>query len=239
MRDGFATVVITSCNRPAYLQETLQSLLASDLTGIARIIVIEDSASPDIAPLVARILGGLPHLFLQNDGNRGQIYAIDRAYAHVETDYVYHAEDDWIFPQGLRLSESRAVLDHHPAISAILGRNLKKYPRKRIMRNKHGPIVCHAGTTAFVKVDMSWSDTWGGFSFNPGLRRMADYHALGRYGQIGPEAQISRHYRTKGMCTAFLLGGQITHIGDVHTIKRDEQEFVRNGRLVNHYDGEP
>ena len=231
MQGGFATLVLTSCNRPHYLQQTLASLTASDLSGITRLIVVEDSASPAIAPIVGETLGDIPHLFLQNDRNRGQIYAIDRAYAQVDTPYVYHCEDDWIFPQGLRLDESRAVLDHDPAISAVLGRNLKKYPRKRIMRQGNRPVVFQAGSAAYVKVDLGWSDMWGGFSFNPGLRRMADYHALGGYGHIGPEAEISRHYRAKGMYTAFLLDCQVTHIGTTHTAKRDEADFARDGQL--------
>lgn len=235
-QDGFATLVLTSCNRPAFLQETLQSLVSSDLTGIARIIVIEDSPSPAIAPLVRDILCDVPHLFLQNDMNRGQIYSVDRAYAQVTTDYVYHCEDDWIFPEGLRLHESRIVLDSDPAISAVLGRNLKKYPRKRIVRQGLRPVVFQAGQVDYVKTDMTWSETWGGFSFNPGLRRMSDYSALGSYGRIGPEAEISRHYRAKGMYTAFLLGGQITHIGTRHTAKRDEAEFAENGRLTHRYE---
>ena len=232
-RDGFATLVLTSCNRPAFLQETLQSILTSDLTGIARIIVIEDSVSPHIKPLIDEQLGGapVPYSFLQNDKNRGQIYSVDRAYAQVDTPYVYHCEDDWVFPQGLRLAESRMVLDDDPDITAILGRNLKKYPRKRIMRRGNKPVIFHAGSAAYVKFDLTFSDDWGGFSFNPGLRRMADYHALGGYGHIGPEVEISKHYRRLGKHTAFLLGGEVTHIGTKHTVKRDENDFARLGKL--------
>lgn len=89
------TFVLTSCGRFDLLAETMVTFLEHNTAPIARWIVVEDSGNDN----VRTVLGGVdaPLEFLVNDPPVGQIRSIDRAYALVDTPYVFHCEDDWRF----------------------------------------------------------------------------------------------------------------------------------------------
>jgi len=211
------TMVVTACNRPAYLEQTLDSILARDRSGIKRIIVIEDSTNPEVAGLVARVLADVPHLFLQNSRNLGQIASIDRAYAEVDTPYIYHCEEDWVFPSSLFLEESRTVLSIRPDICAVMLRDWDEA--------SHEQRIAIPETIADVPVrvaDPMAHRRWGAFSFNPGLRRLSDYAEHGPYSAIGPERDLSFHHKLRGFRLAYLEAGDVRHIGEDATVSIDE-----------------
>ncbi len=83
--DDLVALVLTSCNRPAFLERTLTSITACDLTGIKRVIVIEDSINPEIESVVTKCLRSIPHLFFAKRKEYRQISSIDRAYTHIDT----------------------------------------------------------------------------------------------------------------------------------------------------------
>ncbi|WP_299688973.1 hypothetical protein [uncultured Tateyamaria sp.] len=102
------------------MDQTLASLAARDLSAVRNIIVIEYSDHPGIAEVVARRLASVPHPFCNIRKQLGQIASIDRAYSHVETPYIYHCEDDWLFPTSLFIEESRAVLEARADVHAVM-----------------------------------------------------------------------------------------------------------------------
>ncbi|WP_415921484.1 glycosyltransferase family 2 protein [Tateyamaria sp. SN6-1] len=211
------TIVITSCKRPDDLDQTLASIAARDLSAVKRIIVIEDSDHPGIAPVVATRLGDIPHLFLQNETTLGQIASIDRAYAEVDTPYIFHCEDDWLFPTSLFIAESRAILAARPDVHAVMMRAWSEAPDAQ---NQAAP-----GEIAGVGVriaDPKAHRRWGSFSFNPGLRRTADYAAHAPYARIGPERDLSHYHKLRGFRLVYLEAGDVTHIGFAPTVKTDE-----------------
>ncbi|MBK6807259.1 MAG: hypothetical protein IPG84_21505 [Betaproteobacteria bacterium] len=53
---------------------------------------------------------GVPIELIVNDPPVGQMTSIDRAYALVDTPYVFHCEDDWRFFRSGFVEESRVVL---------------------------------------------------------------------------------------------------------------------------------
>lgn len=122
------TIVVTSCNRPDDLEKTLSSIASCDLESVKRIIVVEDSKNQEIGGIVSRCLRDIPHLFLQNEQNMGQIYSVDRAYAEVDTDYIYHCEDDWVFSTSLFIPQSRVLLDKFANIHAVMVRSPEEAP---------------------------------------------------------------------------------------------------------------
>tara|TARA_R110002110_G_scaffold109959_16_gene274093 strand:- start:3044 stop:3808 length:765 start_codon:yes stop_codon:yes gene_type:complete len=218
-RSGFATVVITCCNRPAELEQTLTSMLACDLTGIDKFVVIEDSDCAATKDVVARLLADRSHVFLQNTQNLGQIRSVDRAYGEVKTPYVFHCEEDWVFPSSLFLTESRALLDAFPKIHAVMLRAREEWPRKIFDVEEQ-----HLHGVGYFRTDPKSHRRWGSFSFNPGLRRMSDYQAFGPYGDIGPERDISFVHKLKGFSLASLSAGDVRHIGFNPTEKKDENK---------------
>lgn len=217
------TIVLTSCKRPDVLAQTLQSITARDLSAVKSIIVIEDSDDPRIAAVVADCLAGVPHLFLQNEQNLGQIASIDRAYGQVDTPYIFHCEDDWVFPTSLFIQESRAVLDAQPDIHAVM---LRDWAEAHDAQNR-------AAKTTIAAVPVRVADPkdhrrWGSFSFNPGLRRLSDYTAHAPYARIGPERDLSLYYKLRGYRLAYLEAGDVCHIGFDPTHKTDEVKRKAN-----------
>lgn len=211
------TIVLTSCKRPDLLDQTLQSLAARDLSAVKRIIVIEDSDHPGIGPIVSNRLADVPHVFLQNDRTCGQIASIDRAYALVDTAYIFHCEDDWLFPTSLFLEESRAVLDAQPDVHAVM---LRAWGEATDAQNQACPA-----RVAGVAVRLAGPKAhrrWGSFSFNPGLRRTSDYTAHAPYARIGPERDLSHYFKLRGFRLAYLEAGDVIHIGFDPTVKTDE-----------------
>lgn len=211
------TIVLTSCKRPDLLDQTLKSLTACDLSAVKRIIVIEDSDHPGIMPVVAERLSDIPHLFLQNAQTLGQIASIDRAYREVDTPYIYHCEDDWLFPTSLFIAESRVILEARRDVHAVMLRAWSEASDAQAQAAK--------GEIAGVPLSMADPKAhrrWGSFSFNPGLRRTSDYNAHAPYARIGPERDLSHYHKLRGFRLVYLAAGDVVHIGFEPTVKTDE-----------------
>ncbi|MDL2209181.1 hypothetical protein LJC26_00030 [Desulfovibrio sp. OttesenSCG-928-O18] len=218
------TVVITSSNRHDLLERTLDSFVACNTyEGVKRVLIMEDSyfyphfvddnakyAAYDISVLLTR-----PRL--------GQLLGIDVAYKYVDTEYIFHMEDDWEFYAKGFIETSFPILESSPKVLQVHLRRLDElFPMGTldysVDKTKKFAII-HEGKTE--------RGLWHGFSFNPGLRRLADYKALGSYsGQLLTprytgqhfEAFIGTLYKELGFTTAISLfndgQGFVRHIGD-------------------------
>src|ERR1700755_3435286 len=108
--DADITVVVTSCKRHDLLARTLESFRAMESEGrVARILVAEDGDA-DPAAVCARF--GAEHFITGTPG--GQVGPRDKAYARVDTPYIFHLEDDWEFTRSGFLQKSRAMLEADP-----------------------------------------------------------------------------------------------------------------------------
>lgn len=116
--------VITSCGRPDLLKTTVDSFLALNSYPIARYILVEDAADEAMARFVRRRFGNIFDIVLVNDPKLGQIGSIERAYAEVDTPYVFHCEDDWKFMRGGFIERSFDLLDFDSRIVNVWLRGL-------------------------------------------------------------------------------------------------------------------
>jgi hypothetical protein len=161
------TAVITACGRPDLLERTLESLFATIDEPLRALIVVEDSGTDCNAHLKVRF----PMIsWLQNGSNIGQIKSIDAAYALVTTPFVFHCEDDWLFLRTGFLKRSKAILDAHAFVFAVMLRGTGD-------PYFVDPVPLADGTC----LTLAWTsgNYATSFSFNPGLRRMSDYKAIG------------------------------------------------------------
>ena len=204
------TLVITSCSRPELLKRTLESFLKFNTYLIAKTIIIEDGPEnrPDLE---------VPNLcYLSNGERRGQLYSIDRAYAQVDTEYIFHCEDDWEFFRSGFIEESIPLLENYPKVLSVWIRD-------------DFPTTCNIDTKRLgipiVDPDRNGCPT---LSWNPGLRRTADYLKLGgsytkviqahmdEYAHIKGsdwyELCLSRFYKKLGFVSA-KMPGAVRHIG--------------------------
>nr|USU33653.1 glycosyltransferase [Methylobacterium sp. OTU13CASTA1] len=201
------TVVLTSCGRHDLLERTLASFRAWNTDqGIAEILVVEDGRGDPSA--ICRRHGAR---LLRLGRSRGQIAAIEAGYAEVRTPYIFHLEDDWEFYRGGFIERSRRLLAADPSTICVWLRDWDD-------TNGH-PLHFVSPAGDFGVLAFGYRGKWHGFTFNPGLRRLSDYAAIGSFSRIlvSPlkhEGQISQHYHALGFRAVILdRGGYVRHIG--------------------------
>ena len=205
--DRSYSVVITSCRRFDLLSQSLQSLRAClDIEPRAGIIV-EDSDDEGVRACVSA--AGIDATIIVNGRQMGQMPSIDRAYGVVRTPYVFHSEDDWLFHRRGFVGESLAILEAHPSISTVGLRS--RADQNPLVRNM--PSRTQDGVGYYV-LDPRLHPEYFSYGFNPGLRRMADYHALGPFTPLGHEADVSYAFKRRGFAIANLEADAVRHIGD-------------------------
>lgn len=216
-KDQRITAVLTSCGRPLLLRRTLQSFLKHNDHPLYQLIVVEDGST--ILRQVADEFGDRNINWLATGERVGQIASIDYAYSHVKTPYIFHLEDDWEFYRSGFIPASLAVLRDQPKC-------LQVWIRRLMDTNKHPvELYCYrSGGVSWRRMALNFRDTWHGFSFNPGLRRMRDYVAIGGYGHFAKfefnkpllaEKAINKIYHKRGFYAAILAEeeGFVRHIG--------------------------
>jgi hypothetical protein len=201
------SVVVTSCGRFDLLRRTLHSLRDKlDLAPDAWII-IEDSGDEAVRD-VTRALGIDAEIIL-NRPQLGQMKSLDKVYAQVKTPYAFHCEDDWEFFRTGFMAESFALLEARPDYSVVCLRPREE--QNKLIRN--APMQIVAGIRMF-ECDPSLHPEYFSYAFNPGLRRMADYHRIGPFVPLGHEPDVSYAFKKAGFRLANLEDPAVRHIGD-------------------------
>ena len=218
------TVVITSSNRHDLLERTLDSFLACNTyEGVKRILVWEDSYVYPRFIEESGKYGAVEISVLHTRPRLGQLLGIDVAYKYVDTEYIFHCEDDWEFYGQGFIETSFPILESSPKMLQVHLRKLDQlFPMGTLDYTVDASkkfAVIHEGRTEH--------GVWRGFSFNPGLRRLADYTVLGSYsGQLLTpryagqhfEAYLGTLYHELGYSTAVSLfnngQGFVRHIGE-------------------------
>lgn len=201
------TIVVTSCGRFDLLRETLASLFAHLERPAKRVLVIEDSGDESVRAALADL--GTPIEVIVNNPQLGQMKALDKVYALVDTPYVFHCEDDWEFFRDGFLAESFALLKARPDVSMVALR-----PRDELNPLVRDMPVEQLGALEYFTLDPSLHPEYFSYSFNPGLRRLADIRALGSLAAIGHEPDVSYAFKQRGMRMANLQAPAVRHIGD-------------------------
>lgn len=210
------TVTLTSCGRFDLLEQTLRSLLPR-LDGPAEAILIsEDSADHGIHEVLEQFRSNLVPMILAvvNDPPIGQIASIDNLYQLVDTDWVFHCEDDWEFFGAGFIESSFALLMEHSEFSMVGLRDASEYGVSAF-----GPEQVDPQTRVRHRIadgSSRWQGQYSGIHFNPGLRRMSDYRSVGPYGTLGRdvrEVTVSEAYRDLGYRVAILAEPAVRHIG--------------------------
>lgn len=201
------TIVVTSCGRFDLLRETLASLFQHLERPAKRVLVIEDSGDEAVRAALADL--GPPIEVIINRPQLGQMKALDKVYAQVDTPYVFHCEDDWEFFRGGFLEESFALLKARQDVSMVALR-----PREELNPLVRDMPVERLGDLEYFTLDPSLHPEYFSYSFNPGLRRLADIRALGSLAAIGHEPDVSYAFKQRGMRMANLQHPAVRHIGD-------------------------
>jgi hypothetical protein len=214
------TLAITSCGRPHLLKKTVESFLQMAEQGPREIIVIDDSGmeQPDWFPR---------HnvRWIANSVQIGLVASLDKLYSHIQTEAVFHCEDDWLFYDGGFIGPSFWMLEEFPGISTVSLR--RDYRWTKVLPYAPNGILAE-GIEIF-----SPANGWNGITFNPGLRRLSDYVRFGSYGRVlgygrcgledaYAEHELSRQYLRLGYNVA-ALPRHSYHIGDESHVPRSDK----------------
>lgn len=221
------TICLTSCGRWDLLEQTLKSLSKYWDGPSCKLLVYEDNNLPSIGlidmlfDLCQSSVGSYFDVEIYH-GKIGQIKAIDALYRHVQTPYIFHCEDDWEFYRSGFYAASKSILESLPKASMV-------WIRENNDRNGHpavGQVRATAERVQYQKMSDSYRNgQWPGFSFNPGLRRLADYKAIFPDGYSGhaefkpkaaweAESKVAQAYRKAGYSAYTTIQGFVKHIGN-------------------------
>ena len=218
------TVVITSCNRTDLLEQTIRSFFTFNTYPIKKVIVIEDSGIPQNFENINSIVPCELEI-IENPTNLGQIKSIDLAYAKVETDYIFHCEEDWEFIQSGFIEKSFEILKTNDKIFTVWLREHTDKKSHRIETEFKYPL---SGNDYYFLMDQYHKKIWCGFTFNPGLRRTKDCMIFHPYDNlevrefkkkngmnIMHEMDLSIYYQELGYRGAITSNadGYVRHIG--------------------------
>lgn len=217
------SLVITSCNRPNELFITLTSFFKFNTYPIKKIIIIDDSGINNCIDMcLSAIPTDVDKQVIYNNKNLGQIVSIDKAYSLVDTEYIFHCEDDWEFYDYGFIEKSMEILSDNEKIFTVW---LREYKNFRVVQNGH-PVNRQIIKNKY-RIMMTFKERtniWNGFTFNPGLRRLRDYKMMAPYSKFlgsvecncgGVEQALSNIYYKKEFICAITLNkdGYVNHIG--------------------------
>lgn len=210
------TVIFFSCRRINMLRETLMSFLNFNKYLIQELIIVNDSGEAKYQNEIIETCGfaethqtvkKLTLIF--NEINVGLMRSIDIGYKYIDTEYFFHAEDDWKLTAPGFIEKSMALMKARPEIEEV-------WPQ---LYNIHDaePEVLSAGGVHYRLVTMfhlkgqDGPYGWHGFSTAFSLKRLSDYKKIGEYckvpfvGNIWQREQaIGEQYRLKGYRTAVI-----------------------------------
>lgn len=157
-------VTITEYKRPELLAKTLESLQAPSL---GKIIVHRDG-------LEGKGFSDDDFIELRSYPRMGQIAAYDKMMLYVTTEFVLACEEDFTCIGDLEegLQEAVEILNRFPeCVSVSLrGQGTREH-------NGHP----HYEYEGILRMKDNFH-LWSGFSFCPSVRRVSDYHRIGKYG---------------------------------------------------------
>ncbi len=216
------SLVITSCGRFDLLERTLDSFFKYNTYPIKKIIITEDSTEgKELKKLLSKYKNENFHLII-NEERIGQLKSIDKAYKEVDTEYVFHCEDDWEFLKEGFIEKSMEVIEENPMI-AIVGLRPKEDCTEIPLLDE--PYFSPSGEEFFEIRDHV-------FTYNPGLRRKDVCDLFGSHEKLENklwEDELCKFYKGKGYRMVSFSERYVEHIGNkrhVHFSKRGKNTVL-------------
>lgn len=223
------TICLTSCGRWDLLEKTISSLVSYwDGKPPYQFFIHDDSGEQNqtLMKELDRFL--MRHWQIMADwtftNRQGQPQAIDKTYQLVQTTYIFHCEDDWEFYNSGFIADSRSVLEAEPKCASVWIRHPED-------RNGHivlpGVKLTKQGVR-YQQMATRYKGNWHGMTWNPGLRRLSDYLAMGKFTDMCEwrdndhchyEMQFNKKYYKAGYVGMSLCRGFVKHIGHLDSIK--------------------
>lgn len=198
------TVCITSCGRLDLLAETLRTFRAFNTGG--RFILSEDSTDAAVIAEATRLYPNFK--VLSGPGRLGLMGSIDRLYSAVETPYIFHLEDDWVFDGPVNWAAATGLLAANDKVANVCVRAFDEIKPK--FRARASRIESMGAE--FQLMSPAAHPEFFGWSSNPGIIAKSLYDAHKPFGRMLHD-QMSGTIKKEGRTVAFLLPGVARHSG--------------------------
>jgi hypothetical protein len=226
------TLVVTSCGRFDLLRRTLASFDCYNETPLREVFITEDSGDEAARNCVPAHWQAHTTIFV-NRPRLGQLASIDLAYVKIKTPWIFHCEDDWDFYRPGFIADSRVLLEADPQALQVWLRSAAHDLALQSPYVSLGERQQIAGIP-FYRVRSAKAE-WQGFSFNPGLRRLADYQRHAPYARFGGEKALSQTYTDEGRYALILENDAVLHTGwSEHVTVPLERERKRKAKRHQH-----
>lgn len=200
---------LTSCDRHDLLKTTLESFYSVTDQEPQELLIYEDSPSEMPEFLRDPIWKQRGLRWIAGKERRGQAFACARLIEEAQFEYVFWCEEDWFFQnrQSGFIRESKEILNNNPYI---------------VMVSLRGDTGWHPLTqiNGLQTATPYWRGVWGGWAWNPGLRRLLDCRAILPHvskqigkGGLEHEEALSKLLLDDGRRIADLGRPICTHIG--------------------------
>jgi hypothetical protein len=208
---------LTIGRRPELLRQTLESLLPR--AEFTQIIAINDFRDEETNEVFRKLCPS--GILISLDSQLGHHRAVDAMYEKVQTPYVLHCEDDWLFDHDLMIAESMQLLETRPEISTVCLRQYADF--------SHDPaVVAQTFTQSFDGISFRRLDRthkqWHGYTFNPHIASIKLWKDMGGFAQFKKERHVSRTLRKLGQYVAYLEPGACHHIGELDSVSNPPRE---------------
>lgn len=203
------TLVITSCGRFDLLKETLDSFFEYNTYPIKKIIITEDSTErKKLEKLISKYDDKNQNFkLIVNKIRLGQLKSIDKAYREIDTEYIFHCEDDWRFFKKGFIEKSMELLEEDEKILVVGLREKEDFVQDFFYDKDY---ISKTGEKYYnVKGEI--------FTYNPALRRKKDMDLFGLHEKLENqryEEVLSNFYKDRGFKSIFLKEPAVEHIGN-------------------------
>ena len=221
------SLCITSFNRFNLLKQTLGSFLKLNTYPIEKIFIIEDSTNPQMKTSILNTYGNTVEL-IYNDQNIGQAKSIDKMYSQVQTDYIFHSEEDYFYDGNANfIEQSIDILEERKDVHQIWCRDINNFDithHSAALDQFESDTLTTISGTEYRMVKSPYNG-WCGFSWNPGLRRLSDYKNMFPNGYavhvepglehsgVHTECNCNKHAMSQGYRAAILINGACINMG--------------------------
>lgn len=202
------TFIMTSCDRVDLLEKTFDSFLKFNTYPIKKYYIIEDSGKVGINDFIKEKYPELNLEIIYNYPKLGQIKSIDKVYEMVDTEYVFHCEEDWEFYKSSFIEYSLDVLESDNKLLQCWLRDDNDTNGMPIE-----PQVIDNGSVKYRLMSTGFRGVWHGFTFNPTLIKLDNYKLISPYSNFPEEHNISIKFFELGFRCAKSIEGYVNHIG--------------------------
>ena len=217
------TFVLTSCGRKFLLDKVLNSFFKYNTYKFENMFLVEDSINENVYKEISDDWGDKIKIIC-NKNKKGQIKSIIDTYKKVNTPYIFHCEDDWLYTRPSFVEESLKILKTDEKIIQVWLESKKSASRLDIF--SYGDLQLIDGIK-YRKVFCKEGWEWGHFSFRPGVKRLSDYNLIGGYKKFKNELDISLKYKQLGFYTVIIENPAVLDIGDDHHMSDPTRQWPK------------